>query len=149
MLFSFFFFINSNPTQVHNPPNHSAPGPSRHRDNVVRIYSRFKKKTKKQKNKNKFLTLFLEDSPSPSPEIIEDLETPVANFLSKLDLDISMLHDALKAQGLGTSDKLFAISIWPEDKLHQMFKEALPEATAPHRFMLVMGLQAYARRQGL
>jgi hypothetical protein len=86
---------------------------------------------------------------SPSPEIVEDLERPVAIFLAGLDFDLSFLHGLLKEQDLGTSDKLFAISTWPEEKLHQLFKEALPLIKPAPRFMLVMGLQEYARRHGL
>jgi hypothetical protein len=86
---------------------------------------------------------------SPSPEIVEDLETPVALFLAGLNLNLSVLHNALKHQGLGTSETLFAIAGWPEEILHQMLKEALPQITPAQWFMLVIGLQEYEHRRGV
>ena len=81
---------------------------------------------------------------SPSLELVEDLEKSVTEFLAKLDFDISFLHEALKKEGLGTSDKLFAIAGWTEDQLLKMLKEAMPEMTTAHRFALVIGLKKYA-----
>ncbi|KAG6908097.1 hypothetical protein DXG01_006188 [Tephrocybe rancida] len=62
-------------------------------------------------------------------------------FLSNLEHDMSEFADALAAQGLGTSEKIFVFASWPEEKLHELFEETLPRLTIPQRFMLVNGLK--------
>ncbi|KAF9463657.1 hypothetical protein BDZ94DRAFT_595236 [Collybia nuda] len=79
-----------------------------------------------------------------TPEVSEEPLHPVVEFLSKLDHDISGIFDALNTQGLGTLDQLFAIASWPEETLHQLFKEALPGISVTQRFVLVKGLKKRA-----
>ena len=83
---------------------------------------------------------------SESPEIIEDLEIPVHQFLSNLETDLRFAHAPLKQQRFGTSDKLFSIAGWPEDDLHKLFKEMLPELSIPERFIFVKGLMRHAQK---
>ncbi|KAG6916456.1 hypothetical protein DXG01_006723 [Tephrocybe rancida] len=78
----------------------------------------------------------VEDDPLPLPE----LET----FLVNLEHDLSGLLGALRANDLGTSEKLFAFASWSEQKLHRLFKEMFPQLTIPQRHMLVNGLKEYA-----
>lgn len=78
------------------------------------------------------------------PEVIEDVDDPpqpVVKFLSSLDHDLTGVFKALEAQDLGTPEKLFAIAGWPEENLHRLFKEALPDITITQRFILVKGLK--------
>ncbi|RDB19893.1 hypothetical protein Hypma_013121 [Hypsizygus marmoreus] len=86
----------------------------------------------------------LEKEASDEDDVQEDFESPVVRFLSGLDHDLSSVHGALKKQDLGTTTKLFAIAGWPEEELHKMFKEALPEITIAQRFILVKGLKKHA-----
>jgi hypothetical protein len=67
--------------------------------------------------------------------------------LAGLDCDLSCLHEDLKCQDIRTSDKLFTLMHWPEDQLHQMFKEAIPSMMTPQCFILVAGLLEYGHRK--
>ncbi|KAF9463655.1 hypothetical protein BDZ94DRAFT_1258239 [Collybia nuda] len=65
----------------------------------------------------------------------------VTEFLSCLAHDIAWVQKDLEKQDLGSMDKLLAIADWPEEDLHMMFREALPDITVPQRFILVKGLK--------
>jgi len=80
---------------------------------------------------------------TPEPEVVE-VSPPLPKlrqFLANLEHDLSGILVALNEQDLGTSEKLFALAAWPDDELHSLFKEALPQLTVAQRFMLVKGMK--------
>jgi hypothetical protein len=76
-------------------------------------------------------------------EIVKDLEEPVKQFLANLDHDLSFVHDALKKQRLGIATKLFPLTNFPDNELHELFKEALPDITVAERYILIKGLKQH------
>ncbi|KAF8076979.1 hypothetical protein FPV67DRAFT_1649663 [Lyophyllum atratum] len=85
--------------------------------------------------------LDLESSPEPEVDEIRSPLPDLPQFLANLEHDISGIMDALTEQDLGTHAKLFALASWPEDELHSLFKEALPQLTVAQRFILVKGMR--------
>ncbi|KAG6907988.1 hypothetical protein DXG01_006644 [Tephrocybe rancida] len=80
-------------------------------------------------------------------EMVVDVEHPLpdlATFLEGLEHDLDELLDTLQEQDLRTNEELFAFSHWPEERLHKMLKETLPQITVLQRFMLIHGMKAYA-----
>ncbi|KAF9463658.1 hypothetical protein BDZ94DRAFT_1321611 [Collybia nuda] len=78
---------------------------------------------------------------STPPEGAENMNQSIMDFLLNLDHDLSSIYHALKSQDLGTLEKLFAIAVWPEETLHQLFKEALPLTSITQRLILVKGMK--------
>ncbi|KAF8066709.1 hypothetical protein FPV67DRAFT_1203315 [Lyophyllum atratum] len=81
-----------------------------------------------------------EHTPEPTPEPKSDLYI----FLKGLEHDLSGFTDALTKQQLGTTEKLFAIAGWPEERLHRVLIESIPDLPVPQRFMLVLGMKKAA-----
>ncbi|KAF8076990.1 hypothetical protein FPV67DRAFT_1473502 [Lyophyllum atratum] len=83
----------------------------------------------------------LESSPEPELQEIQPPLPDLHQFLASLEHNLSGIIDVLTEQDLGTSEKLFALATWPEDELHRLFKEAVPQLTVAQRFMLVKGMK--------
>ncbi|KAG6916454.1 hypothetical protein DXG01_006721 [Tephrocybe rancida] len=92
--------------------------------------------TEGEDSKEDFIEL---DTPEPSLKVLPELDV----FLQSLEHDLSEFRDLLEAQGLGSTEKLFAFVSWSEEQLHVMFEETFPQLTVPQRFMLVNGLKMY------
>ncbi|KAF8076977.1 hypothetical protein FPV67DRAFT_1473427 [Lyophyllum atratum] len=92
-------------------------------------------------SRNRAIIIDIESTPEPE---LEENQPPIPSlhqFLSSLEHDLSDIIDVLTEQDLGTHEKLFALATWPEDELHRLFKEALPQLTVAQRFMLVKGMK--------
>ncbi|KAF8055155.1 hypothetical protein FPV67DRAFT_1680714 [Lyophyllum atratum] len=87
------------------------------------------------------INIALEASPKPEPDEMQAPHLDLHRFLANLEHDMSGIMEALIGQDLGTSEKLFALAEWPEDDLHRLFKEAVPQLTVAQRFMLVRGMK--------
>ncbi|KAF8076959.1 hypothetical protein FPV67DRAFT_440340 [Lyophyllum atratum] len=95
-------------------------------------------------SRHRAIPIEIESSPEPELDEIQPPLPDLHQFLANLEHDLSDIMDALTEQDLGTHEKLFALASWPEDELHSLFKEALPELTVAQRFMLVKGMKKSA-----
>ncbi|KAL1713635.1 hypothetical protein EV715DRAFT_211262 [Schizophyllum commune] len=66
---------------------------------------------------------------------------PAFAFLASLAHDLSGYLATLAKVNLGTLGQLAALSDWDGDELHGLLKEAVPELSVTHRFILVKGVK--------
>ncbi|KAG6825187.1 hypothetical protein H0H92_004432 [Tricholoma furcatifolium] len=84
---------------------------------------------------------------SPPLPPLPDLKT----FLKgtpNIDYDLSELHCALEAEGMGTIEQLLSFASWEEEELHTLFKTAIPDINVAQEFTMVRRLKMRAVELG-
>ena len=73
-------------------------------------------------------------------------QQPAAQFLAKLDHDLSEYLPALTQAGMGFLGGLIALGLWSDDDLLALLKEAVPGMGVLRQMILIWGLRDEGER---